>query len=69
MTGYLSIRDLAAIVATLLAILAAIAIVPVAMEREERRICIQSEGWVRNNGAPETEVPEYCYERGFLERK
>ena len=47
----------------------AVVVIPVGLEREDRRICIQSEGWVRNNSAPETVVPDYCYAQGFLERK
>jgi hypothetical protein len=64
-------RELVATMAALVAIVAIVAfiaaIVPVAMEREDRRVCIQAEGWVQRNGA--TEIPAYCYEKGYLERK
>ena len=47
----------------------AVVVIPIGLEREDRRICIQAAGWVRNNGADLSEIPDYCYARGFLERK
>ena len=69
MCGYISLRDLAGMMAAMMAILAIIAIIPLGLEREDHRVCLQAESWVQNNGAPETAVPLYCYEQGYLERK
>jgi len=64
-----SFNEVLPIIAVLAAVIGMAIAVPEGLEREDRRICIQSEGWVRNNGAPPTVVPEWCYEQGFLERK
>ena len=57
------------LVAALAAVIGMAIAIPVGLEREDRRICIQRQGWIENNGAPETVVPDYCEEKGYLERK
>jgi len=57
------------LIAVLAAVIGMAIALPVGLEREDRRICIQAERHVENNGAPPTVVPEYCYEKEYLERK
>ena len=59
-----------AVVATISFIVLGLVLVQIGLERENRRICIQSHGWTSEStyGAPASVVPEYCYEKGYLER-
>lgn len=61
--------EIVMLIAALCVVIGMAIAIPVGLEREDRRICIQRQGWVQNNSAPPTVVPEYCYERGYLERK
>lgn len=62
-------HEILMLLAALIALIALVIAIPIGLEREDRRICIQAESWVQNNGAPETVVPDYCEEKGYLERK
>ena len=57
------------IVAVVLFIIA-IFVIPIAMEREDRRHCLQMQSWTSPHtyGAPTTVIPEYCYDKGYVSR-